>query len=185
MNTPKPEFEPRKPGSLLNYQAAQQKQKNSMIFLNLQLTHSVQSKIWNTWLTCRAAPTPGNFSLFQQVERNPGGGEMLSEVSDLQFCNPRHHSYITSSEHQVHMEHNQKGIHLTFGPTCSSPADSLGIQCFLLTSQRKELQRDLRDGESLGQVPALRNSLRQWVYLYLYVQLQNRASCNPLKLLQF
>lgn len=59
---------------------------------------------------CLAAPAAGTSSPCQQVERSPRAGEMLSEVSDLQFEAGLQSwaSLLTSllSEIQTHTGHN-------------------------------------------------------------------------------
>ena len=75
---------------------------------------------------------------------------MLSEADDLQFevglqsqASLLHNSF---SENQAHLGTTEQAEKLTFPPTCSSPADSMGTECFLLTRHREE------SGRGLGEV---------------------------------
>ena len=72
---------------------------------------------------------------------------MLSEADDLQFevglqsqASLLHNSF---SENQAHLGTTEQAEKLTFPPTCSSPADSMGTECFLLTRHREESGRGL------------------------------------------
>ena len=86
---------------------------------------------------------------------------MLSEADDLQFevglqsqASLLHNSF---SENQAHLGTTEQAEKLTFPPTCSSPADSMGTEFFLLTRHREESGRGLggvreRSGRSQGEI---------------------------------
>lgn len=150
-----PGFELRQSGSLLNYYAAQHKQKNSVYFSESSIDPQPVFKdleyMGHFLQHAQMHPHWGTSHSFSRWKGTPWGGEMLSEANDLQFKDglqsqtPILHN--SSSESQTHMGHNKTGTDLTFLPTCSSPEDSLRTECFLLTRPRKESGRGLGEGE--------------------------------------
>lgn len=130
----------------LTYLAVWQEQKSSMYFFSEfhWLVACIQSfRIHGSLASaCPAAPAPGNFSPFQQVERNPQGREMLSEAGDLQL-----EFGVQSQATLLHNSSSVSQAHMGFNSTATGhdlPAN-LHLLCrqlrkggLQLTRRRKE-----------------------------------------------